>query len=99
MAPTQPIFSYKLNDGTSIPWLGWGPGSLEPGKLAVEAGINHIDTAQIYGTEEDTGKIIAGAPIPKAEIHVTSKRKCVNPSKRLLEYILILVDMSPSLLI
>ncbi|TEB32204.1 conjugated polyketone reductase C1 [Coprinellus micaceus] len=54
--------TFTLLDGTSIPWLAWGNGSgqakkdaIECGKVALEAGIRHIDTAQLYENEEQTG--------------------------------------------
>ena len=47
------IDTIQLSDGSAIPWLAWGNGTgnakkeaLVAGKQALEAGINHIDTAQ-----------------------------------------------------
>ncbi|GLB38085.1 putative aldo/keto reductase family protein [Lyophyllum shimeji] len=78
------ILSFKLLDGTSIPWLACGNGSGQANKVPVEGGmqalangIRHIDTAQIYGTEEATGQVVAASGIPKDEIYVTSKRTYV----------------------
>jgi len=78
MASKQTYF--KLLDGTSIPWLGWGNGTgtakttaIESGKTALDAGIRHIDTAQIYQTEDATGEVVAQAKIPREDIYVTSK--------------------------
>ncbi|KAF8058514.1 NADP-dependent oxidoreductase domain-containing protein [Lyophyllum atratum] len=72
--------SVQLLDGTSIPWLAWGNGSgqankvpVEGGRQALATGIRHIDTAQIYGTEEATGQVAAESSVPKDEIYVTSK--------------------------
>lgn len=53
------VEEFKLLDGTSIPWLGFGSGTGQAmsdfkdaaGKLALEAGIKHIDTAQAYGDD------------------------------------------------
>jgi diketogulonate reductase-like aldo/keto reductase len=77
------IASVNLLDGTTIPWLAWGCGSgqarkdaLNSGKNALNAGINHIDTAQIYDTEEATGQVVAASPISKSDIYVTTKRAC-----------------------
>lgn len=76
----EPIASFDLLDGTSIPWLGLGNGTgrprkhaLEAGTLALQAGIRHIDTAQIYRTEEETGIIVREGGVPRDEIYVTSK--------------------------
>jgi len=72
--------SFKLLDGTTIPWLAWGNGSgqankvpFEGGLQALKTGIRHIDTAQLYGTEEATGQVVAASSIPKDEIYITSK--------------------------
>ncbi|GDY78300.1 hypothetical protein SAV31267_077850 [Streptomyces avermitilis] len=40
---------------------------------ALEAGYRSIDTAAIYGNEEGTGKAIATAGIPRADLFVTTK--------------------------
>lgn len=81
MTSSPSIPSFKLLDGTSIPWLAWGNGTgkahktaVESGKLAIAAGIRHIDTAQIYGTETETGEAISQSSISRDEIYVTSKR-------------------------
>ena len=70
-----------LLDGTQIPWLGWGNGTgqaktnaLRAGKIAIDVGIRHIDTAQIYETEEATGHVVSEASLKRDEIYVTSKR-------------------------
>ena len=75
------IDSFKLLDGTSVPWLAWGCGTgkakqdtFECGKLALEAGICHLDSAEIYSTEEDTGSFVKSSGIEREEIYITSKR-------------------------
>ncbi|KAK0202094.1 NADP-dependent oxidoreductase domain-containing protein [Desarmillaria ectypa] len=69
-----------LLDGAHIPWLGWGNGSgdakktaLESGSEALRVGIRHIDTAQNYRNETNTGSVIAKSGIGKEAIWVTSK--------------------------
>lgn len=68
-----------LNDGTSIPQLGFGVCLIDPAEterivsVALEAGYRHIDTAAIYGNEEGVGRAIAASGIPRDEIHVTTK--------------------------
>jgi diketogulonate reductase-like aldo/keto reductase len=71
--------SFKLLDGTTIPWLAWGNGTgqakadaVNSGKLALESGIRHIDTAQIYGNESNT-RIAISESIGKDGVYVTSK--------------------------
>ena len=68
-----------LNDGTSIPQLGFGVCLIDPAEterivsVALEAGYRHIDTAAIYGNEEGVGRAIAASGIPRDEIYVTTK--------------------------
>ncbi|KAG6906537.1 hypothetical protein DXG01_013415 [Tephrocybe rancida] len=76
--------SFELLDGTTIPWLAWGNGSGDAhkaafvcGKQALEAGIRHIDTAQLYETEEATGLVVSQSPVPRNEIYITSKISCL----------------------
>lgn len=68
-----------LNNGTEIPVLGLGTWELT-GKeaeqavlCALEAGYRHIDTASIYGNEEEVGKAIRKSGVPRREIFVTTK--------------------------
>jgi len=56
-------FTLRLLDGTSIPRIGWGNGTgqalksaVEYSRLALENGIRHIDTAQISYNEEKPSK-------------------------------------------
>ncbi|RXW18804.1 hypothetical protein EST38_g7057 [Candolleomyces aberdarensis] len=72
--------SFQLSDGTSIPWVAWGNGTgqakkdaIESGKLALESGLRHIDTAQLYDNEKETGIAIEQASVPRGEVYVTSK--------------------------
>ena len=81
MSPTS-VQSFTLLDGTSIPWLGWGNGTgaasktaIESGKIALESGILHLDTAQIYHNEKETGEAIEVAGVKREDVYVTSKRR------------------------
>ncbi|KAJ2918293.1 hypothetical protein MD484_g2084, partial [Candolleomyces efflorescens] len=72
--------SFQLSDGTSIPWVAWGNGTgqakkdpIEAGKLALESGLRHIDTAQLYDNEKETGIAVEQAAVPRKEVYVTSK--------------------------
>ena len=65
----------KLNDGTSIPWLGFGSGTAlytkdasKQVKQAIQAGFRHIDTAQMYANEDSVGEGIAAAGVPRSEL-------------------------------
>jgi 2,5-diketo-D-gluconate reductase A len=77
-----------LNNGTTIPQLGFGtlgvPPDRQPSRantemtaqivgLALEVGYRHIDTAQMYGNEHGVGEAIAPSGIPREELYGTSK--------------------------
>jgi diketogulonate reductase-like aldo/keto reductase len=77
------IPTFKLLDGSKIPWLAWGNGTgdakqnpVEMGKLALDAGINHIDTAQGYNNEPETSITLKSTHVKRSEIWLTSKREC-----------------------
>ncbi|GAA6006532.1 uncharacterized protein JCM10292_003804 [Rhodotorula paludigena] len=62
------IPAFKLSDGNAIPALAWGNGTgdakktaFESGQYAVKAGIRHIDTAQGYENEKETGQSLEQA--------------------------------------
>jgi len=77
------VRTITLSDGKKIPALGWGNGTgginsrpqtaIDMGAVALKAGILHIDTAQSYGTESETGKAIQAAGIPREDVWVTTK--------------------------
>jgi 2,5-diketo-D-gluconate reductase A len=65
-----------LNDGTTIPQLGFGTLNVQPDRkstpgniertaaivgLALSLGYRHLDTAQSYGNEQGVGKAIAAS--------------------------------------
>lgn len=68
-----------LNDGTTIPQLGFGVWQVPADQAedvvtkALEAGYRHIDTAAVYGNEEGVGAAIAKSGIPREELYVTTK--------------------------
>ena len=70
----------KLNDGNSIPAIGFGVFLVEPNgptyeavKEAVKAGYRHIDTAAAYFNEEDVGKAVRDSGVSREEMFITSK--------------------------
>jgi 2,5-diketo-D-gluconate reductase A len=69
----------QLNDGNTIPQLGFGVFLVEPVEAerivseALETGYRHIDTAAIYRNEEGVGRAIAASGIPRDELFVTTK--------------------------
>ena len=68
-----------LNNGVEIPQFGFGVFQLEPDvtaqtlRTAFDAGYRHIDTAQMYGNEEQVGQAIAESGLPRDELFITTK--------------------------
>lgn len=73
------IPTLQLNDGRTIPQLGFGVFKVDPAETerivtdALEAGYRHIDTAAIYGNEEGVGAALAKSGIARDELFVTTK--------------------------
>ncbi len=71
---------FKLNGDVEIPLLGLGVWQSPPGKatrdavrFALESEYRLIDTARIYGNEDDVGVAVREAGLPREEIFVTTK--------------------------
>jgi 2,5-diketo-D-gluconate reductase A len=68
-----------LNDGTSVPQLGFGVFQVPPEETAatvstaLEVGYRHIDTAQMYQNEAGVGEAIKASGLAREELYVTSK--------------------------
>ncbi|MCI1210616.1 MULTISPECIES: aldo/keto reductase [Bifidobacterium] len=69
-----------LHNDVAIPQIGLGSWQAMPGgeaydavATALRAGYRHIDTAAIYGNEEDVGQAIRDSGIPRGDIFVTTK--------------------------
>jgi 2,5-diketo-D-gluconate reductase A len=68
-----------LNNGQQIPQLGFGVFLIEPQdtaaavSTALEAGYRHIDTAEMYGNEQEVGDAIRRSGLGRDEVHITSK--------------------------
>jgi diketogulonate reductase-like aldo/keto reductase len=69
----------RLNDGTTIPPIGFGTSGLRGEEaisvvtMALENGYRLIDTAVNYGNEIEVGEAIRRSGVPRDEIVVTSK--------------------------
>ena len=69
----------ELNDGRTIPQLGFGVFQVPPAETAeavrraLDAGYRHIDTAEMYGNEKEVGEAIHGSGLARDEVFVTSK--------------------------
>ena len=76
---TTTVPTIALNDGTTIPQLGFGVFLVPPKETqqtveqALEVGYRHLDTAQMYGNEAEVGAAIAASGIPRDQLYVTTK--------------------------
>jgi len=76
---TNSVPTITLNDGHTIPQLGFGVFKVDPTETtrivsdALEVGYRHIDTAAIYGNEEGVGQALASSGIDRSELFVTTK--------------------------
>lgn len=74
IAPTLP-----LNDGLTIPAIGYGTGPLDDDTapelvgLAIETGYRLLDTAARYDNETGVGRGIRESPVDRSELVVTTK--------------------------
>jgi len=73
------IPSITLNDGNTIPQLGFGVFQIDPAqtaaavRCALEVGYRHIDTAEMYRNEKGVGQGIRDAGLDRGEVFITSK--------------------------
>ncbi len=76
---TSTVPTVPLNDGQSIPQLGFGVFQIEPAETAeavrraLEVGYRHIDTAEMYGNERGVGEAVRASGLDRAEVFITSK--------------------------
>jgi 2,5-diketo-D-gluconate reductase A len=77
ISSTIPILD--LNDGHTIPQLGFGVFQIPPRdtaravSTALEVGYRHIDTAEMYGNERGVGEAVRASGLGRAEVFITSK--------------------------
>jgi 2,5-diketo-D-gluconate reductase A len=68
-----------LNDGTTIPQLGFGVFQIPPPDTeaavtqAFEVGYRHIDTAEMYRNEKGVGDALAASGLARDDVYLTSK--------------------------
>ena len=71
--------SIHLNDGHSIPQLGFGVFQIDPAETAdavgraLEVGYRHIDTAEGYHNERGVGEAVRASGLDRSEVFITSK--------------------------
>ncbi|GAB7350319.1 hypothetical protein MBLNU459_g0951t1 [Dothideomycetes sp. NU459] len=83
-----PIPNLKLNDGNSIPMLGFGTGTawykqgdeskldqacIDSLKTAIKLGYHHLDGAEVYKTEAELGVAIKESGVEREKLFVTTK--------------------------
>jgi alcohol dehydrogenase (NADP+) len=68
-----------LHTGARMPALGLGTWQAAKGEVAkavteaLRIGYRHIDCAHVYGNEAEIGQALAGTPVPREELWITSK--------------------------
>lgn len=79
MTTTSRVPDVTLNNGVTIPQLGYGIWQVsreqtsELVQHAIEAGYRHIDGAAAYGNEAELGQAIAATSVPREELFITTK--------------------------
>ncbi|RVW06389.1 aldo/keto reductase [Rhodococcus spongiicola] len=79
MTSIDPVPDIALNDGNSIPQLGFGVFRVPDDQAyaaiseALTVGYRSVDTASIYGNETGTGRALADSGIDREDLFVTTK--------------------------
>ena len=79
MSKVGTVPDIELNDGTTIPQLGFGTWQIKPEETAkavgdaLRIGYRHIDTAEMYGNEAGVGEAVREAGLSRDEVYLTSK--------------------------
>jgi len=70
-----PVPTVGLNDGVTIPQLGFGTYGVDQDEveIALATGYRSLDTATIYSNEEGVGRAIVASGIPREALFVTTK--------------------------
>jgi 2,5-diketo-D-gluconate reductase A len=73
------MLTITLNDGHTIPQLGFGVFQIPPAETAqavrraLGVGYRHIDTAEMYGNEREVGEAVRAFGLDRGDVYVTSK--------------------------
>ncbi len=85
---TNAVPRISLNNGTTIPQLGFGTLNVPPDRnptpentaktaeivsQVIQIGYRFIDTAQMYGNEKGVGDGIAASGVPREELYISTK--------------------------
>lgn len=76
----SPVPTQTIAPGVEIPVLGLGVFRAGPGegtraavRAALRAGYRHIDTASVYGNEQEVGQALRDSGIPREDVFLTTK--------------------------
>ena len=81
MTPHPPVArrTVPLPSGTQLPLLGFGTWQLRGDEArvatttALEVGYRHVDTATMYGNEQEVGQAVRDSGLDRAEVFLTTK--------------------------
>jgi diketogulonate reductase-like aldo/keto reductase len=83
---------FTLNDGSHIPWLGFGTGTAlykqdvtDLVRVAIENKIIHLDGAQMYQNEDTMGAGIRASGKPRSDLFVVTKIWDLQPGQTVKE--------------
>lgn len=68
-----------LNHGGALPLVGFGTWQLRGGSAydavrhALDVGYRHLDTATMYGNEEEVGRALRDSGVPREDVFLTTK--------------------------
>jgi len=73
------IPALALRSGPAMPLLGFGTWQIrgesayQAVRAALDAGYRHLDTATMYGNQDEVGRALADSGVPRDEVFVTTK--------------------------
>lgn len=76
---TGQVPTITLNDGSTIPQLGFGVFQVDPDetakavRTALDVGYRHIDTAEMYENEAGVGQALRESDLARGDVYITSK--------------------------
>ncbi|MCL2803447.1 MAG: aldo/keto reductase [Micrococcales bacterium] len=79
MANAAKVPLITLNNGVTIPQLGFGTYKIDPDQTeravtqALELGYRHVDTAKLYYNEAPVGRAVKNSGLDRSEVFVTTK--------------------------
>ena len=77
--PTLPTDTVTLSGGARMPLLGFGTwqitgeDAVHATAAALAAGYRHLDTATVYGNEQEVGRALADSGVARDEVFLTTK--------------------------